>query len=166
MCWGCWNGKKQITKALFSTLLPCSVNDTIQQSWSTAQTDVQSHTSSHTLCSMMTRTKIPIHQTKQPPTSIKSICSNVNTSAQVSGNGFKISHRAALWKPFHMGEGFEKKRRRRKHRDPFEITFTCCCATWEERRGSFCEHLTKPTEIHTPLSFHVYIHENIVEETF
>lgn len=44
--------------------------------------------------------------------------------------------------PFTRGGWAREIRGRTTQRDPFEITFTCCCATWEERWTSFCEHLT------------------------
>lgn len=58
-----------------STTLPCSVNDTKRLSWS----PTRMITSSHTHNRMMTRTKIPIQETKPPPTPTKTFCRSAVT---------------------------------------------------------------------------------------
>ncbi len=166
VCWWCSNGKKQSPNPYQVQLFPVPWM-TLSNNPDLQRNPTYNHTRHHILSALWWREqRFPFNRLNNRPRLHRASAVMWIRARSVSGNGFKVLPWAALWKPFHMGEGFEKKSGRRKHRDPFEITFTCCCATWEERRGSFCEHLTKPTEIHTPLSFLVYMHENSVEETF
>ncbi len=112
MCWWGSNGKKQSPNPyqvqLF--LVPWT---TLPNNPDLQRKRTYNHTRHHSLSALWWREqRFPFSRLNNRPCLQSTAVMWIR--AQVWGNGFRVSPRAALWKPFHGGEGFENKKRKEK----------------------------------------------------
>lgn len=131
--------KKKVPEALFpSRTLPCSVNDSERLSWSPTWLTPRYHI-------------LPIPWWREQRFPLKRQNHHPRPQSPSEGVQVLLVSEKRFWKsrpgpcygnPFTRGGWDREIRGRTTQRDPFEITFTCCCATWEESRTRFCKQLT------------------------